>query len=182
MDEKTLDTGPGDPVSPPATADQRIQFAPDVRLRDTRRPPGDDGLSISIAPRSSRQSVVSIPQVISEKEKERREREKTESKNVDIDEHLMTHEAVAERYKTGINMEKPGDSFGLTSTQAAELLQQHGANVLTPPKKRHPFLKFLDCLRSLFNLLLIFAGILEYVLLGIDYKNNFQNVSCLVQS
>jgi hypothetical protein len=49
--------------------------------------------------------------------------------------------------------------------------------VLSPPKKRHPILKYLDSLTSLFNLLLILAGVLEYVLLGIDFKDNFQNVS-----
>jgi hypothetical protein len=36
-----------------------------------------------------------------------------------------------------------------------------------------------DKLKNLFNVLLIVAGILEYILLGIDYKDNFQNVSCL---
>jgi len=100
-----------------------------------------------------------------------------ESKNVNIDEHLMDHKDVAERYKSHINLEKPGESLGLTSQQAEELLVEHGRNVLTPSTKRHPFLKFLDNLTSLFNLLLIFAGVLEYILLGIDYKNNFQNVS-----
>ncbi|KAH8897781.1 P-type cation exchange, alpha subunit of ATPase [Thozetella sp. PMI_491] len=156
--------------APPTTADHRIQFAPGVRPSAPRRPTGDDGISIS---RPARHSVVSIPQVISEKERERRER--AESKNVDIDEHLMMHQDVAERYKTRINLDKPADSHGLAGEQAAQLLQEHGLNVLTPPKKRHPFLKFLDCLRSLFNLLLILAGILEYILLGIDFKNNFQN-------
>jgi sodium/potassium-transporting ATPase subunit alpha len=28
----------------------------------------------------------------------------------------------------------------------------------------------MDCLLTLFNILLIIAGILEYILLGIDYK------------
>jgi sodium/potassium-transporting ATPase subunit alpha len=163
-------------------ADQRIQFVP-AAFPDRGRPEHKDADISAYAThhvrRSSRaQSVVSIPQVVSQTDKQRRKREKDEEKkNVDIDEHLMTHEEVAERYKTKINMDKPGESLGLTTEQATELLAIHGPNILTPPSRRHPFLKFLDCLTSLFNLLLIFAGILEYILLGINYKDNFQNVS-----
>jgi sodium/potassium-transporting ATPase subunit alpha len=87
----------------------------------------------------------------------------------------MSHEDVAERYGTRINLLKPQDSKGLTAEEAQHVLLEHGPNVLTPPKKRHPLLKFFDYLRSLFNLLLIISGILEYILLGIDYKDNFQN-------
>jgi len=149
----------------------RIQFTPTVRPDRTRHTRGDEGFATS----SIRQT--SIPRVVSEKENIRRKHEKEEEKDLNIDEHLMNHEDVAERYKTRINMKKPGESIGLTCQETEELLREHGPNVLTPPKKRHPFLKYLDCLCSLFNLLLILCGILEYILLGIDYKNNFQNVS-----
>jgi sodium/potassium-transporting ATPase subunit alpha len=159
--------------------DQRIQFTPTVKPDRTRLVSGEDDISNFVAPITRRpQSVASIPPVISEKEKDRRKREKEEEKkHVNIDEHLMAHLDVADRYKTKINMGKPGESFGLTGQQAEQSLHEHGPNVLTPPKKRHPFLKFLDYLFSLFNLLLIVAGILEYILLGINYKDNFQNVS-----
>ncbi|KAH8657690.1 hypothetical protein BX600DRAFT_468011 [Xylariales sp. PMI_506] len=155
---------------------QRIQFAADTRSPIPKKPVDEekDGIApIRIAP-IRRQSVTSLPPVPIG-EKERRKREEEEKKHVDIDEHLMPHEEVALRYGTRINMNKPGDSLGLATTQIDELLQQHGRNVLTPPKKRHPFLKYLDCLTSLFNLLLILAGVLEYILLGIDFKDNFQN-------
>lgn len=159
-------------------ADQRIQFVPSA-IEDRARPTHRDGEASVYVRRSSRaQSVVSIPQVVSRTDKKRQKRQKDEEKkHVDLDEHLMTHEAVAERYKTKIDMIKPGDSFGLTTIQATQLLEEHGLNILTPPSRRHPFLKYLDCLTSLFNLLLIFAGILEYILLGINYHDNFQNVS-----
>ena len=170
-------------VLPPTTSDatqspthgggQRIQFTPTVKPDRTRHR-GDEGLTAFAGKGIRRPSAV--PRVVSEKEKIRPKREE-EEKSVDIDEHLMDHQDVAERYNTKINMEKPGESIGLTHQQVEQLLQEHGPNVLTPPKKRHPFLKYLDCLRSLFNLLLILAGILEYILLGIDYKDNFQNVS-----
>jgi hypothetical protein len=165
--------------NPAHGGDHRIQFTPSVKPDRTRPVSGEEDVSTFVVPiRRRHQSVASIPQVISEKDKDRRKREKEEEKkNVNIDEHLMAHQDVAERYKTRINLEKPGVSLGLTSQQAEQLLHEHGPNVLTPPKKRHPFLKYLDCLSSLFNLLLILAGILEYILLAIDFKDNFQNVS-----
>jgi sodium/potassium-transporting ATPase subunit alpha len=170
--------------NPPHGGDHRIQFTPTVKPDRTRPVSGEEDVSTFVVPiRRRHQSVASIPQVISEKDKDRRKREKEEEKkNVNIDEHLMAHQDVAERYKTRINIEKPGESLGLTSQQAEQLLHEHGPNVLTPPKKRHPFLKYLDCLSSLFNLLLILAGILEYILLAIDFKDNFQNVSVISMS
>lgn len=89
----------------------------------------------------------------------------------------MTAQEVAERYSSSVNPERPGESQGLDAETAKRVLEQTGPNVLTPPKKRHPFLKYLDSLLSLFNLLLIFAGILEYILLAIDFADNFPNVS-----
>jgi sodium/potassium-transporting ATPase subunit alpha len=67
----------------------------------------------------------------------------------------------------------------LTEQQARMVLEETGPNVLSPPKKRHPILKYLDCVVKLFNLLLIFAGILDYILLATDYQANFANVSLL---
>jgi len=152
--------------------DLRIRFAPAVR------PAPEDAGHVDDVARSRRQSIVSIPPVLTEQEKDRREFEKIlESKHAKIDEHLMSPQDVADRYKTRIDAATPGASQGLTAQQAEQLLAKHGRNILTPHKKRRPFLKFLDCLRSLFNLLLILAGVLEYILLGIDFKGNFQNVS-----
>jgi sodium/potassium-transporting ATPase subunit alpha len=155
-----------------ATGDHRIQFASNVK--PSKRPGEDDAIAPVL---SRRQSATSIPpQYLSEKEKDRREREKEEERNVNITEHLMTHQEVADKYKTKIDLARPGESQGLSAADVEQRLVEHGLNVLTPPSKRHPFLKFLDCLSSLFNLLLIVAGILEYILLGIDFKDNFQNV------
>lgn len=155
-----------------AAGDQRIQFAPGLKPR--KRPAEDDAIAPVLQRRPSATSIP--PQVISEKEKDRRQREREEEKNVNITEHLMTHQEVADKYKTRVDLARPGESSGLTAEDVEQRLLEHGLNVLTPPSKRHPFLKFFDCLSSLFNLLLIVAGILEYILLGIDFKDNFQNV------
>lgn len=170
--------------------DHRIQFIPTAKPeRDSRPGIKDEGTLFvpssrrsqsvsSVTQRGRRQSNVSIPPVISAKQKARHKQEKEEEKkHVDINEHLMPHLEVAKRYHTRIDMAKPGDSQGLTTEEAAQGLLEHGPNILTPPSKRHWILKFWDCLKSLFNLLLILAGVLEYILLGIDFKDNFQNVS-----
>jgi sodium/potassium-transporting ATPase subunit alpha len=179
-EKKTIaDIGISSDVSPAVTqtpaapgVQQRIGFAPTLEKPDRTKEDADAAGLTAAAPRRP-----SIPRVISEEENKRYTREKKEEKkNVDIDEHLLPHQEVAERYHTKISIEKPGASFGLSPQQVEQFLQEYGPNVLTPPKKRHPFLKYLDCLRSLFNLLLIFSGILEYVLLGINFHDNIQNV------
>lgn len=171
-------------TNPDANPQQRIQFIPTERPERSGRddtntfvPPSRRTQSVGSVRRRP-PSIVSIPPVISAKDRKIRENEKKEEvKHVDISEHLMVVEDVAERYKTMINKSKPAESLGLSTHQAADLLLTHGPNNLTPPSKRHWILKFWDCLSSLFNLLLIFAGFLEYILLGIDFKGNFQNVS-----
>lgn len=163
----------------------RIQFVPAVVPERERASGREEGANFIPPSRRSQsvgsikrrpQSIVSIPPVVTAKDRKKREREEKENlKHVDVSEHLMAAQDVAERYKTSINTAKPGESHGLTAQQAADLLVAHGPNNLTPPSKRHWILKYWDCLSSLFNLLLILAGFLEYILLGIDFKDNFQN-------
>lgn len=61
-----------------------------------------------------------------------------------------------------INLKAPAESLGLTSAEAAKRLATNGANVLTPPVKKGAWRKYFDSLTSLFNLLLILCGVLEY--------------------
>ncbi|KAI8808699.1 P-type cation-transporting ATPase [Cladochytrium replicatum] len=100
---------------------------------------------------------------------------KAQAQKLDIDEHLMTMEAVAERYGTTVNFTNPRQSRGLTSTEAAEKLKTLGPNVLTPPKKVPPFLKWLHCLMQVFNILLIISAILTWALIALDPVANFSN-------
>jgi sodium/potassium-transporting ATPase subunit alpha len=118
---------------------QRIQFIPSTSPDRGRSANGKEDAVTFVAPiRQRSRSVHSIPQVISEKDKKRRKIEKEEEKkHIDIDEHLKPHQDVAERYKTGINMDKPEESLGLTGEQAELLLREHGPNILTPPKTKH---------------------------------------------
>ncbi|KAJ7891269.1 aminophospholipid-transporting P-type ATPase [Mycena olivaceomarginata] len=95
--------------------------------------------------------------------------------NVDITEHSVPLASLGETLKTSIDTKDPGNSHGLTAAEAAARLARDGPNLLTPPKKRSPLRQYIDRLLTMFNVLLIVAGILEYILLGIDFKNNFAN-------
>lgn len=172
--------------NPSQGGDLRIQFTPAPKPYRSRAEGKDEATFIPSSRRSQsvgsgarrRDSTTPLPPVLSAKEKSRRKAQKDEEKkHLDISEHLMSPQDVADKYNTNINMGSPSESLGLTTSQAEQLLLQHGLNILTPPSKRHWILKFWDCLSSLFNLLLILAGFLEYILLGINFKGNIQNVS-----
>ncbi|EPS98398.1 hypothetical protein FOMPIDRAFT_41618 [Fomitopsis schrenkii] len=94
---------------------------------------------------------------------------------VDIHEHSLTYVQLGAALETSIDTKEPNLSYGLTADEAKARLARDGHNVLTPPKKKSAFRKYMDCLVTMFNILLIIAGILEYILLGIDFKDNFQN-------
>ncbi|KAJ7494483.1 aminophospholipid-transporting P-type ATPase [Mycena galericulata] len=95
--------------------------------------------------------------------------------NVDIIEHRVPLSNLADTMATSIDVKDPGSSYGLTAAEAADRLKRDGPNILTPPKKRSPLRQYIDRLLTMFNILLIVAGILEYILLGVDFTANFAN-------
>lgn len=101
--------------------------------------------------------------------------ESSDFDNVDIQEHRLAFPELSRALDTNIDTKDPGSSYGLTNEEAKARLARDGPNVLTPPKKKSALRKYFDCLMTMFNILLIFAGILEYVLLGIDFKDSFAN-------
>ncbi|EJD00189.1 aminophospholipid-transporting P-type ATPase [Fomitiporia mediterranea MF3/22] len=94
---------------------------------------------------------------------------------VDIHEHKLTVSALAAELQTSLDAREPGKSAGLTEAEARARLERDGKNELSPPKKKSALRMYIDCLLTMFNILLIVAGILEYALLGINFKANFQN-------
>ncbi|EJU00784.1 aminophospholipid-transporting P-type ATPase [Dacryopinax primogenitus] len=100
-----------------------------------------------------------------------------EEKQVDIHEHQYTPARVMDEFHTTFALPPlaAGTSIGLSEQEAAARLKRDGPNVLTPPKKKSALRRFFDCLSSLFNVLLIIAGVLEYILLGIDFADNQAN-------
>ncbi|EJD00183.1 aminophospholipid-transporting P-type ATPase [Fomitiporia mediterranea MF3/22] len=92
-----------------------------------------------------------------------------------IFEHKLTFDAVATELQTSLDAKEPAKSFGLTEDEAGKRLLRDGKNVLTPQKRKSALRKYLECLFTMFNILLIISGILVYVLLGIDFKDNIQN-------
>ncbi|KAI8980239.1 hypothetical protein BDB01DRAFT_907035 [Pilobolus umbonatus] len=142
------------------TDDPKISFAPTRRPERTRTIQTIDTVT-------SRLPSIKAPKRPSKK--------KVEKAHVDITEHLMTSAEVASMYNADICLKKASESKGLTSQQAMNIIAERGLNILTPPKKRHPILRFIDSLVQLFNLLLLLAGILNYILLAIDFEANFPN-------
>ncbi|TPX60133.1 hypothetical protein PhCBS80983_g01998 [Powellomyces hirtus] len=95
---------------------------------------------------------------------------------VDIIEHLLSIDEIQKKYSVLVNPEKPASSPGLSTAEAQKRLAEQGLNQLSPPKKRHPILKFIDHLLGLFNLMLLVAGIASYILLAIDFEGNKPNL------
>ncbi|KAI0303351.1 aminophospholipid-transporting P-type ATPase [Multifurca ochricompacta] len=95
--------------------------------------------------------------------------------DVDITEHSVPIHDVETLLNTSFDWGNPAQSRGLTVAEAEARLKRDGPNALTPPKKKSAFQKYFDCLRSMFNIILIISGILEYILLGIDFHDNIQN-------
>ncbi|PSR80297.1 hypothetical protein PHLCEN_2v6769 [Hermanssonia centrifuga] len=99
----------------------------------------------------------------------------TEVDKVDIVEHRLSFHELGKALDANIDTKDPGISYGLTSEDAKARLARDGPNVLTPPKKKSALRKYFDCLMTMFNILLIIAGVLEYILLGVDFKDSFAN-------
>ncbi|VDK77507.1 unnamed protein product [Litomosoides sigmodontis] len=68
-------------------------------------------------------------------------------KEVEMREHQIPLEELCKELK--VNIDK-----GHSEEEATKLLQQHGLNMLTPPKKRSELLAMLKCLFAGFNFLL----------------------------
>ncbi|KAI0244812.1 hypothetical protein L0F63_001869 [Massospora cicadina] len=96
-------------------------------------------------------------------------------KDVEITEHTMPLIEVCRMYNSDANPDKPGGSKGLSELNQSKAREVYGVNILTPAEKRSAFAQFAKCLLSLFNILLLVAGVLCFILLAIDPVNNFLN-------
>lgn len=90
--------------------------------------------------------------------------------------HLLSFDELMTLYQTSFDVLKPRDSFGLSLALAKSRLLEVGPNILTPPKKPHPVLMYLECVVQVFNLRLIFCAVFEWILFGIDTTGNSSNV------
>jgi sodium/potassium-transporting ATPase subunit alpha len=131
-----------------------------------------------------------------EEQKAKKGQAKSELDTVDIQEHHLSFEELRNAHHTSFDTKDPAQSPGLTSEDAKARLARDGQNILTPPKKKsalrkvrsvtlvllvsnQEYMQYFDCLNTMFNILLIIAGILEYVLLGIQFKVSFA-VKCSI--
>ncbi|KAF9408941.1 hypothetical protein BGZ94_002142, partial [Podila epigama] len=109
-------------------------------------------------------------------EKHEDEKHAAKEKAVDITEHLFPIGEIAARLGVSIDAAKASNSKGLESTVASQRLAENGPNILSPPKQVSPFVKFIHCLTSLFNIMLVVAGILTYILVAVDPEGNKINI------
>ncbi|TPX32086.1 hypothetical protein SmJEL517_g04751 [Synchytrium microbalum] len=93
----------------------------------------------------------------------------------DIDEHLLPFDELLTKLDTSADQKTPTKSFGLTLAEVTSRQTLHGKNAITPPKPRPIYLKFVECLANLFNLILIIAGIGHIILYLVDPFDNESN-------
>lgn len=94
---------------------------------------------------------------------------------VDIHEHSLPFCDLEKVLNTSLDLKDAARSSGLSEEEAKERLSRDGPNMLTPPKKKSALRTFLERLFTMFNILLIIAGVLVFILLAIDVKANIQN-------
>merc|ERR1711910_14821 len=80
---------------------------------------------------------------------------------LEIDVHKVDVDVLCKRFNTNVEQ-------GLTDSQAAKGLVEHGLNQLTPPPTTPEWIKFCQCLFSGFAMLLWFGAILCFLAYGIQ--------------
>lgn len=96
-----------------------------------------------------------------------------------ITEHRLPMDELCSRYDVHIDVQKPSASLGLTTATVTERIAMYGANVMTPPKQVSLVVKFLKCMGNLFNLLLVIAGLVSFIVYAIEPEGNQLNVGQL---
>ncbi|KAI8913698.1 hypothetical protein EDD86DRAFT_223758 [Gorgonomyces haynaldii] len=91
-------------------------------------------------------------------------------------EHTMPIAEVAQLYGTHIDTKRPLDSKGLSTDDAAALLKRFGPNVVVPPKKTSRWVKLLEAMTNLFNILLFAGGVMYIILYLINPDKNYETI------
>ncbi|KAJ1512664.1 hypothetical protein HMI54_014865 [Coelomomyces lativittatus] len=91
---------------------------------------------------------------------------------VSLIEHTLSIDEVAKKYNVDVNAEQPTASKGLAHTEAQERLNAQGLNVLSPPPTQSALVRFLKFFLSMFNILLIVAGLCSFFLYAIEKDND----------
>jgi sodium/potassium-transporting ATPase subunit alpha len=86
-------------------------------------------------------------------------------------EHMMNLENLGERFETHIDPTNASKSKGLTTEKAAEVLEEFGPNVLTPPPRVPLWLLFLLQFTSLLMVLIEVTGLACFILYAIDQSD-----------
>lgn len=91
------------------------------------------------------------------------------SLSASFSEHLLTTQQMADLHPlSGINVQAPNASNGLTTEEAKRRLEKDGRNALTPPKEVSNWVLFFRQFTNMFWILLIAAGVLSLVTFFFD--------------
>ncbi|KAJ3204795.1 hypothetical protein HDU82_005603 [Entophlyctis luteolus] len=93
-----------------------------------------------------------------------------------ITEHRLPFDSLLTQFGSQAVPARPLDSAGLSHTDARDLQLKYGPNLLPEPSKESAYYRFLMCLTSLFNLLLLLGGAAYLMLWFIDPLENFSNI------
>jgi sodium/potassium-transporting ATPase subunit alpha len=87
----------------------------------------------------------------------------------------MTVQEVIDVYSSSANIEFPNQSHGLSQETVAKHFEIYGPNIMKPPPQKPWYRKWLDCVLNFFNILLIFSGILCYIVYAMDNTNSVRS-------
>ncbi|MEW5309019.1 MAG: hypothetical protein WDW38_000932 [Sanguina aurantia] len=94
----------------------------------------------------------------------------------ELDDHMLSREAIIERYKVGVDLVRPNHSQGLSSAAVLELRAIHGLNQLSPPYEVPAWLQFLKQFTNPLMMLLLVAGLLAFMAYGIQSPRDRNNL------
>ena len=90
--------------------------------------------------------------------------------------HKLSISEMSSKFDTKVDLKAPSTSFGLSKESCKAKLDEFGPNKSKKVVDIPWYFKFLECLTKLFNLLLIFAGIVFLIFYFVNPLENFQNV------
>jgi sodium/potassium-transporting ATPase subunit alpha len=76
----------------------------------------------------------------------------------------------------------PQKSAGLTQSEVTQRLETDGPNMMTPPKGKSALKLYAECLFTIFNMLLLVAAIITFVLQAITVSSVFDPTNVRVRS
>ena len=89
---------------------------------------------------------------------------------------MLSIDQICAKFETSVNQLKPSFSEGLSPFEAKERLLTNGPNSISKKPKKHVFILFVECVLSLFNVMLLFAASMEFMLHFTHSMDDFSDI------